>query len=381
MTGIREHAATTHTGQVRRSNEDSYLSAPPLFVVADGMGGARAGEVASRICVDTFRDMAGAVGLPDELLERVISEANHRIHIKAQSDPALGGMGTTVTAALLTDRTVTIGHVGDSRAYRLRDGVLEQLTEDHSLVGELLRAGAITEREAATHPQRAIITRVLGTEARVIVDTLTVPADEGDVFMLCSDGLTAMVAADQIAGIVGSAASLSDACRALVQAANRAGGDDNITIILFRVGEPPDVAVSAPPAMVATSSAPPPPLGIRDLDDEPRRRSIGRRILTTTAVLVIVVAAAVGAATFMRWSHFVGAGADGRVAVFQGVPVDLAGGLKLYRQVRTSAVPVAVLSQAERTALFDHKLGSSSDSWRRIERLPAYTYFSGAAGS
>ncbi len=369
MTSISEHAAATHTGQVRRSNEDSYLVSPPLFVVADGMGGARAGEVASRICVDTFRDMAGAIGMPDELLERVIVEANQRIHVKAIADPALGGMGTTVTAALLVDDTVTIGHVGDSRAYRLRGGTCEQLTEDHSLVGELLRTGAITAEEAAVHPQRAIITRVLGTEPDVLVDTVSAGAETGDVFMLCSDGLTSMVTAERLAGIVASAPSLDNACRALVQAANAAGGDDNITVVLFRIGEPPDVVPAASEV---------PAISLRDVADERSRPSGGRRLLIGLAVLLATAAAALGGAAFVRWSHFVGATGDGRIAVYQGVPIDLAGGVRLYRRVGVTTLPVSALTRSERAALLDHSLGSSHDTWSRITQLPAYDYFGGA---
>jgi protein phosphatase len=371
MTGVADYAAATHTGHVRRSNEDSYLSSPPLFVVADGMGGARAGEVASRICVDTFRDMAGAVGLPAELLGRVIAEANRRIHEKALSDPALGGMGTTVTAALFAGDRVTIGHVGDSRAYRLRGGVLEQLTDDHSLVGELLRSGAISEDEAASHPQRAIITRVLGTEPVVQVDTLAAEALDGDLFMLCSDGLTTMVDADQIQTILRDSDSLPEACRALVQAANAAGGDDNITMILFRIGEPAVVSL-APPEQAVVSRP------LLDLDEEPARRSWGRRILITLAVLVIVAAATLGAGAFGRWAHFVGATPDGHVAVYQGVPVDLVGGIRLYRRVGLTPLPVSALTRSERDSLFDHTIGSSADAWRRIRALPAFAYFGGA---
>jgi PPM family protein phosphatase len=371
VSGIQSSSAATHTGHVRRSNEDSYLSSPPLFVVADGMGGARAGEVASRICVDTFRDMAGAVGMPAELLERVIGEANRRIHAKAIADPALGGMGTTVTAALLADDVVTIGHVGDSRAYRFRDGQLEQLTDDHSLVGELLRSGAINEAEAASHPQRAIITRVLGTEPTVQVDTVAAAARDGDVFMLCSDGLTTMVDDERIQAILAEPGQLPERCRALVQAANQAGGDDNVTVILFRIGDPPAVPDAAPAETPAVHS-------LLDLDDEPRRRSIGRRIVIGIAVLVIIAAATLAAGAFGRWAHFVGATPDGRVAVYQGVPVDLVGGVRLYRRVGLTPLPVSALTRSERDSLFDHTIGSSADTWRRIRELPAFAYFGGA---
>ena len=160
---IADHASSSHTGKVRRTNEDSYLDDPPLFVVADGMGGARAGELASRLAVDTFRELAPAAGEDAEArLRRTILESNRRVLERAQNDPATAGMGSTVTAALLDGDRVVLGHVGDSRAYLLRDGVLQQLSHDHSLVAELERAGRLTREEAAVHPQRSVITRALG---------------------------------------------------------------------------------------------------------------------------------------------------------------------------------------------------------------------------
>ena len=179
---LTQHAVVTHPGRRRRRNEDAYVVQPPLFAVADGMGGAQAGEIASRIAADVLRDSAGGTG--EDAVVAVIQEANRQVYEAAESDEARAGMGTTVTAALVGDDTVWIGHVGDSR------GELEQLTDDHSLVAELVRSGKLSPEEADTHPQRSVITRVLGTDPEVDVDTFEVATLPGDVFMICSDGLT-----------------------------------------------------------------------------------------------------------------------------------------------------------------------------------------------
>src|SRR5262245_14759499 len=241
-----QHAAVTDPGRRRRRNEDAYVVQPPLFAVADGMGGAQAGEIASRIAASALRDSDADAG--EEAIVALIQEANRRVYEAAASDDARAGMGTTMTAALVEADTVRIGHVGDSRAYRVRDGALEQLTDDHSLVAELVRSGRLSPEEADVHPQRSVITRVLGTDPEVDVDTFEVEASPGDVFMICSDGLTSMVDDASILGVVErNRTNLDRAARALVDAANRGGGDDNITVIVFELGA--DDAES-PPAPV-----------------------------------------------------------------------------------------------------------------------------------
>ena len=233
---IAEEAVRTDTGRQRTANEDSLFVDAPLFVVADGMGGAQAGEVASRAAAESFAQNLPS-GPPERLLEETIEGANRTIHELARKDPSLAGMGTTTTAALvdLDAEEVAIGHVGDSRAYRLRGGKLEQLTRDHSLVEEMRRKGQLTDAQAEDHPQRSIITRALGPEPEVEVDLQTVPAQAGDVFLICSDGLTTMLDDEKIANLLGRATSLQSAVRALVDEANRAGGRDNITVVLFRL--------------------------------------------------------------------------------------------------------------------------------------------------
>ena len=196
---ITDQAYATDTGRQRSANEDSVFVRAPLFVIADGMGGARAGEVASKTVVDAFdRDLPE--GPPERVLRETIEGANRTIYSLAHKDPNLAGMGTTTTAAIVDPRSeeVAIGHVGDSRAYRLRTGKLERLTRDHSLVEEMRRKGQLTEAQAEDHPQRSIITRSVGPEPEVDVDLQTVPAQSGDIFLICSDGLTTMLDDDHI---------------------------------------------------------------------------------------------------------------------------------------------------------------------------------------
>ena len=230
-------AARTDPGRKRRGNEDSFVCRPPLFAIADGMGGARAGEVASALAAGALEESGNGSG--ERHLRALIQEANRRVHERASTDAATSGMGTTITAALVeSDGSLTVGHVGDSRAYRLRSGRLEQLTDDHSLVGELVRRGELSPEAAEVHPQRSVITRALGTDPDVDVDTFPVETEAGDVYLICSDGLSDMVDGDTIERILRDGrGDLDTAARELVHAANRAGGEDNITAILFEIVE------------------------------------------------------------------------------------------------------------------------------------------------
>jgi serine/threonine protein phosphatase PrpC len=228
-------AHVTDTGRRRRRNEDAYVVQPPLFAVADGMGGAQAGEVASRLAAESLSE-GGAAGTGTERVVDLIQAANRRIYDRSTEDEAASGMGTTVTVALVEDGTVSFGHVGDSRAYLVRDGRLEQLTQDHSLVSELLQSGRISPEEAESHPQRSVITRVLGTDPDVDVDSFTIDATPGDLFLICSDGLTTMVRDQAIEQIVADyRGDLPAAARRLVETANSGGGEDNITVIVFEL--------------------------------------------------------------------------------------------------------------------------------------------------
>ena len=252
MLRIAEHWYASDLGRQRQGNEDNFFVRAPLFVVADGMGGAQAGEVASEIAVRSFDDELPNGSLP-EALASVIEQANKRIHDRARADESLHGMGTTTTAAYVADDEVVIAHVGDSRAYLLRDGELVRLTKDHSLVGELVARGKLTEEQAEQHPQRSVITRALGPEASVQVDVDTFHAQAGDLFLLCSDGLTSMVHEPKLPPLFEDADSLETLGKRLIDAANAAGGRDNITVILFRLEavEPRD---GQPAAAVAETS-------------------------------------------------------------------------------------------------------------------------------
>ncbi len=399
---IADSAGTTDAGRKRRRNEDSFVQAPPLFAVADGMGGAQAGEVASRLAAAAFREFHEADDLdPEERVATIIQEANRRIYERAKSDAQASGMGTTITAALVAEGGVAVGHVGDSRAYRLRNGQLEQLTEDHSLVADLVRSGRLTPDEADSHPQRSVITRALGTDLHVDVDTFTAEAEAGDVFVLCSDGLTTMVGDDEIADTVARSGSLEEATKALVKAANRAGGEDNVTVVLFRLeGEQTDLEDTAiaetnghgeadledtltglEAATVRTAAAEATAESEDTLDagqwgasvddEEPapkrrRKRHWGRRVVWS--VLILVFALAVIAAAFWALSraNFIGADEDGNVVVYQGVPYGLGGGIDLFRPRYVSTLQAVQLSPDERANLFDHDLMSYDEARDRI---------------
>jgi serine/threonine protein phosphatase PrpC len=239
----------SNTGNKRRRNEDSFVVAPPLFAVADGMGGAQAGEVASKLAAAALKDTDAGTAGGEERVVALIQEANRRVYERSNADPAASGMGTTITAALVEGTRVTFGHVGDSRAYLLRDGVMEQLTEDHSLVNELMKTGKLSPEEAETHPQRSVITRALGTDPDVDVDTFVVEAKEGDLFLICSDGLTTMVADEDILELLErNHDDLDRAAKSLVAAANRAGGEDNITVVAFTISADGGDTVTMPAA-------------------------------------------------------------------------------------------------------------------------------------
>jgi len=390
MLRVAEEHAQSDTGRQRRSNEDSYFRRAPVFAVADGMGGARAGEVASRILVETLEPGLPDEGPDEERLAARVREANQRIYELAQADADRAGMGTTVTAAVVGDAAVSLAHVGDSRAYRWRDGGLEQMTRDHSLVEELLRRGKLTPEEAADHPQKSVITRALGPEAAVDVDKRSVPAQDGDVFLLCSDGLTAMVHNARIAEVLRSSSSLAQAGRALIAAANEAGGRDNITVVLFRLEEvahaaqgtdqPTQIGMAAPPAeqvAAATEQPPPPPKRTAPLpprtggatqSSPPKRRRRIRGVVPVLVTLAIlgVIAAALFTAT--REVYFVGT-EGGFVSVFRGLPYEGPGGLKLYTREYVSGVPAAQLPPARRKSILTNSLRSQNDAADLVRKL------------
>jgi serine/threonine protein phosphatase PrpC len=381
---VARSAAATDPGRRRRHNEDAYVCEPPLFAVADGIGGAQAGELASRLAATALRETGADGADPRRHVDALIQEANRRVYERQTSDASASGMGTTITVALLHDDLVWIGHVGDSRAYLIRNGELEQLTEDHSLVAELVRSGKLSPEEAETHPQRSVVTRALGTDPNVDVDTFEVEAREGDLYMLCSDGLTTMVDDGTIlAEVDRNRDDLKSATKALVRAANQGGGEDNITVVFFEVqtGEQRDDerTVALPPQQEQAGDEEDTldefdgvkPVAVDEEAAPPRRRGeshpVRRGLMFMTLLFVALIACAFAVWGLWR-SHFVGAEADGHVAVYQGVPWNVVGHVRLYRTVYVSPLLTAQLSQPERKKLFDHNLVTGSSALAEVHR-------------
>ena len=356
---VVDRGGVTQTGRVRRSNEDSFLIREPLFVVADGMGGAQAGEIASQMAAEEFARVQ-LTGLRGEAaLRELVIRANERIYARAAGDRGLAGMGTTVTAALVGDEEVAFANVGDSRAYLMRAGSLRRLSDDHSLVGEMVRSGELTEAEAGQHPQRSVITRVVGAEPAVEVDTFSLAAEDGDLIMLSSDGLNTMVDESGIGRLLAGDGSAEEIARELVRAALAAGGEDNVTAIVLRIGTAEQGVEQRPaPAVVREGAA------------RPRRR--GRAALKVALSALVACALAAGAIAGLRWSHFVGADpTSGRVAIYQGVPVDLGFGIHLYRLSSLTPTSYATLTARQRRSLFDHRLRSEASARRVADATAA----------
>jgi protein phosphatase len=386
MLRVDDLAFRTDTGRQRSENEDALFVRAPIFVVADGMGGAQAGEVASKAAAEAFdRDLPDAP--PERVLRETIESANRKIHELARSDPGRAGMGTTITAAIVDAQgeEVGIGHVGDSRAYRLRGGKLERLTRDHSLVEEMRRKGQITDAQAEDHPQRSIITRALGPEPEVEVDVQTVPAAAADVFLLCSDGLTTMVDEERIAAVLGGAASMKEAVRALVDEANRAGGRDNVTALAFRLedaaaplrdaaGDATLVGSAAEEAGLTTTevrrraAAAAAQERRAALVAKPRRRRL-RSTAGAVAVAIVLAAVALGAWYGSRQVWFLGTDEGGRVGLYRGLPYELPLGIELFEERYASPIQTASLPAGRRGSVTDHDLRSRSDAVSLIEDL------------
>ena len=392
MLRVAEQYSGSDTGRQRRANEDSMMVRSPLFVVADGMGGAQAGEVASHLAAETFR-----VGLPDgtepeEALATLAQEANARIHELSHVNAEQAGMGTTLTAVYVGEREVAIAHVGDSRAYCLRDGELLRLTDDHSLVDELLRQGRLTPEEAVEHPQRSVITRALGIEGYVEVDTRSFRGLDGDVYLLCSDGLTTMVSEQLIAEVLTRSGSLREAGERLIAAANEAGGRDNITVILLRLedlqtegsgGEQVTMTgmpavrpapADAPPTEAHTAASPPPrqprPAASAAAPRGPRRGRLTPRRAGYAAVSVVILALLVaGFFLALQSVYFIGTNDRGLVTLYQGLPFTLPGNIELYSRQYVSGVSASTLSPSRRHTLLDHSLRSEAKAASLIHSL------------
>jgi protein phosphatase len=386
---VAEQSYRTDTGRQRTANEDSYFARSPLFAVADGMGGAQAGEVASRMAAEAFEPAERGDSAAEAFLRTIAQDANRQIHSLAQHDATRSGMGTTLTSALVDGEDVAIAHVGDSRAYRLRDGELKLLTSDHSLVEELRRQGRLTDAQAEDHPQRSIITRALGPEPEVEVDTMTYSARPGDVYLICSDGLTTMVKEDRVREILLEAPSLDAATEQLVGEANDAGGRDNITVIAFRLEQGEEAEAPAPDAtLVGPTAAAAGVSGERVRAEaersraslggaaserarrephKPRRRS--RTVLKVLAAVVILAGIGVAAVLGARQIYFLGTDEGGRLALYRGLPYELPLDVALYNEVLSSPTRVESLPEDRRDDATNHDLRSRDDAVDLLEDL------------
>jgi protein phosphatase len=384
---LARSAAVTDTGRRRRRNEDSYVCDPPLFAIADGMGGAQAGEVASQLAASSLQRSAHASPFDEQNVTQLIQDANRSVYERQRDDESTSGMGTTMTVALVDGEIAHIGHVGDSRGYLVRDHKLEQLTEDHSLVGELIRSGRLSPEEAEVHPHRSVITRVLGTDPEVDVDAFSIETRPGDLFMLCSDGLTSMVDDARILEVIEEHRGDVDAtAKALVAEANRSGGEDNITVVLFSIAAIDDT-IELPGTTVGPASAEPAvdedtlsglepvpavqatPATAATAPKKKRRLSWKLGIVLVVVLLALLAGAAVYGASR---ANFVGADSNGYVAVYQGVPWNLPFGIHLYREVYTSRLLAAELAPAQRKKFFDHTLRSRNDAEEIVKRYGLY---------
>ncbi len=317
-----EAGVATDIGRVRERNEDSFLVEPPLFAVADGMGGHRGGAVASELALEKLEELGrtGKVSLPE-----LVRAANRAVFERSISDRTVAGMGTTLTAATVDQTGIHLAHVGDSRAYLLRAGALRQLTEDHTLVNRMVKAGEITRDEAEVHPHRNVLIRVVGTEADIDVDVEDIPVLDGDRMLICSDGLTNMVTELQIQAILEATPDPQEAADRLIKAANRAGGIDNITVLILDIQEGDGAA--------ATST------GVARPVHAPATATVKRVAIRAGVVLVAIVAILVVARMFIDRQWYVGE-SGGRVAVYQGIPAEFAG-LRLSRVALETDIPAA----------------------------------------
>ena len=325
-----EAGVATDIGRVRERNEDSFLVDPPIYAIADGMGGARGGAVASGLALERIEELSHEGKLT--LTERVRA-ANRAVFERSVSDREVSGMGTTLTAATVDDRGAHLAHVGDSRAYLVRAGALRQLTSDHTLVNRMVKAGEITPQEADVHPQRNVLTRSVGTEPEVHVDELDVPLIDGDRLLLCSDGLTNMVTEPQIQAILESTVNPQEAADRLVKAANRAGGIDNITVVILDVhdddkgmAEGTGEREGSPGGPTLRSGTPKGRAPETEARGRPRpsRATVKRWAMRSAIIVVAIAAVIVAGRIYVDRQWYVGE-SGGRVAVYQGIPAEFAG--------------------------------------------------------
>ncbi len=376
-------ASRSDVGNVREHNEDSLLVASPLFVVADGMGGHEAGEVASRIAVETMRQRVPKKASPEALAASVI-EANEAVLRGAADGTGRPGMGTTVTAALIYDDEVVIAQVGDSRAYLLHENVLQRITRDHSLVADLIEQGRLTEEEARFHPQRSVITRALGSDVNMQPDIYSLRVEKGDRLVLCSDGLSSMISDEAIESIMLENEYPQEACDELVDEALAAGGLDNVTVIVIDplgeppeedlldkgdfveeivVGEPPEtlddededeqenaIASPAMPMSHTATSMAPQGKPQKKKEKKPKRKGRFAPLFWTIAFVLILAVAAGGFYYYAQHSYYL-IEEGGVVCVYRGLPGSI-GSLSLsWLEEKASDVDVSKLNPTTQSRL------------------------------
>lgn len=333
----------TDVGNVREQNEDSLVVAPPLFVVADGMGGHAAGEVASEIAVKTIAECAPA-HVDAEALGKAVETANREVINAALTGQGREGMGTTCTAAMMEGNSLAIAQVGDSRAYLLHAGKLTQLTRDHSLMANMIEAGQITPEEARYHPNRSVITRALGSDVDMEADLYEITVQEGDRLLLCSDGLTSMVTDDRIEHIMNRIADPQACAAALADEALAAGGLDNVTVIVA------DSEGTAPA----------------------RHRRVALKTKITVGVVLALLAACVAGALWGGWTYlhnsaYLAESSDGYVQVYRGVPGDVMG-FSYSELVETTDIPVKDLNpSAAQNISQNMRVGSLEEARALVE--------------
>jgi PPM family protein phosphatase len=386
--------AATDVGRMRDGNEDSYLSEGPVAAVADGMGGHRAGEVASATAMEALKELAaggpwGNEGAATRALKDVVVQANRRIYEMAAKDSSRAGMGTTLTALLEDGDTIHLAHVGDSRAYLLRDGELSQLTVDHTLVQRMRDEGRLTQEEAERHPQRSIITRALGIDPEVEIDLSTFKILPGDRILLCSDGLSGPVSDEKIRNVLLRVRDPQAAADRLIQLANEAGGPDNITAVVLDHGSPParageatgelsagertgQLAAVAPGGQIPASLRRAGRAGgrRRRLPGRGRERAWRRRLLVPLLVLlVLLVAGGWFARSWALRQYFVSFDGD-TVAIFRGVP-NLAG-LRIAKLKQRTGITRSDVAAGEASQLADGvRAKSLADAQRIASCAPA----------
>ena len=343
---VIEFGSRTDVGCVRETNEDSLIVKPPLFVVADGMGGHAAGEVASEICVKTIEEYAP--DHPDaEALGAAVEEANRAIINAALTGEGRAGMGTTCTAAMVEGERLVIAQVGDSRAYLLHGGQLIQLTRDHSLMANMIEAGQITAEEARYHPNRSVITRALGNDPDMVADLYEINVEAGDRLLLCSDGLSSMITDAEIKNVMLSTSDPQRCAARLVNEAIGAGGADNVTVIVANIAGLQEVAVR-----------------------RTKRRTRFHVIIVLLLLAAILGGAAYGGYTYLHNTAFL-TNDNGYVAIYRGVPGEVLG-FSYTEHVETTNISIADLPPSAQVRINENlRVNSIDDAYALVETYRA----------